>query len=182
MTDINLFSSLSNGNNLDSLITAPLAAISKANAMMLGGQAQFILDYCFKNNNDSYSPIMIKLEYSKENDIKEYFEIPLLTLLPLNNLAVNQVNLRFTLEVLSAESYVYPKLEKGTNSNLAKPNILKRKAKICARLSRVIKSKDTNKKIHKGIDFSIKTKQIPLTKGITTLIDVYSKHIIVSKE
>ncbi len=45
----NYLSSLSTGNSLESLISAPLTAISKANAMMLSGQAQFILDYCFKN-------------------------------------------------------------------------------------------------------------------------------------
>ena len=33
--------------NIESIIGAPLVAASKANVMMLTGQAQFLLDYCF---------------------------------------------------------------------------------------------------------------------------------------
>lgn len=46
--DRTFLSSLSSGHSIESLISAPLTAVSKANAMMLGGQVQFILDYCFK--------------------------------------------------------------------------------------------------------------------------------------
>ena len=59
-SNLNYLSSLSTGNSLEALISAPLTAISKANAMMLSGQAQFILDFCFRNNGDSYSPVLIK--------------------------------------------------------------------------------------------------------------------------
>ena len=37
--------------NIESIIGAPLVAASKANVMMLTGQAQFLLDYCFLHNS-----------------------------------------------------------------------------------------------------------------------------------
>ena len=49
--DSNFLSSLSTGQSIDALISAPLTAISKANAMLLSGQAQFILEQCFKEKD-----------------------------------------------------------------------------------------------------------------------------------
>ena len=172
------FSSLSTGSTLESLISAPLTAISKANAMLLSGQAQFILDYCFMKDGDSYIPITIKMEYSRNGE-KAYFHLPLLTILPLNNLAVDKVDVNFNMEVTSTTTHAP---SKTLLSNPAKPKILRKKARIGAKIAPPEKAKYTNNPSKNGISVSIEAKQIPLAKGITTLIDVYSKNIITSQE
>ena len=177
-SNLNYLSSLSTGNSLEALISAPLTAISKANAMMLSGQAQFILDFCFKNDGDSYSPVMIKMEYSK-NGAKSYFNLPLLTILPLNNLAVDKVDVNFSVEVTSTTTHIPSESPQG---NPAKSKILKKKARIGAKITPTEKGKYKDDPTKNGISVSIEAKQIPLTKGITTLIDVYSKNITTSEE
>ena len=48
--------------NIESIISAPLVAASKANVVMVTGQTRFLLDYCFKkNDNNTYEPIMIEM-------------------------------------------------------------------------------------------------------------------------
>ena len=46
--------------NIESVLIAPLVAASKANVMMLSGQARFLLDYCFSLENGIYKPVMIQ--------------------------------------------------------------------------------------------------------------------------
>ena len=99
--DRTFLSSLSSGHSIESLISAPLTAVSKANAMMLGGQVQFILDYCFKEKNGSHEPVMIKMNFSG-NTPDGCFYIPLITILPLNNLAVDEVSVKFNVEITTA--------------------------------------------------------------------------------
>lgn len=175
LLDTKFLSSLSTGQSIDALITAPLTAVSKANAMMLSGQAQFVLEQCFRENNGVYSPVLIKMEYSAANGKKEYFHLPLLTLLPMNNLAVDKVNIKFNVEVTSTVSH-----ESVVNAtdNEAKPKILKKKAKLGAKIGPSGKENSSAG----GISVAIKAKQISLTKGITTIIDMYSKNIITSTE
>lgn len=53
--------------NIESIIGAPLVAASKANVMMLTGQAQFLLDYCFtkEEGSDLRQPLMIEMVLSQ---------------------------------------------------------------------------------------------------------------------
>ena len=173
--DTKFLSSLSTGQSIDALISAPLTAVSKANAMLLSGQAQFVLEQCFKEKDGVYSPVLIKLKYSTTNGRTEYCYLPLLTLLPLNNLAVDKVNIKFNVEVTS--TVTHESVVKDTD-NEAKPRILQKKAKIGAKIG----SQDKENSSESGISVAIKAKQISLTKGITTLIDLYSKNIITSSE
>lgn len=174
LLDKNFLSSLSVGQSIESLISAPLTAVSKANAMMLSGQAQFILDYCFRKNGEVYSPVMIKMEYSQGND-KCYFYLPLLTLIPLNNLAVDKVNVKFNIEVTSTVSHVSN--YDGSNGEV-KSKVIQKKAKLGAKIG----ASNADKESSGGISVDIKAKQIPLTKGLTSIIDMYSKSMITSKE
>ena len=64
---------LSNYNSeidVESIITAPLVAASKANVVMATGQQRFILDYCFAVNKDgTHEPIMIEMERSNKKSL-----------------------------------------------------------------------------------------------------------------
>ncbi|TCC90058.1 DUF2589 domain-containing protein [Pedobacter frigiditerrae] len=51
--------------DIESLISAPLVAVSKANVVMAQGQTRFLLEYCFKKNGDGYEPILIQMALTK---------------------------------------------------------------------------------------------------------------------
>ena len=165
-------SSLSTGQNLESLISAPLTAISKANASMLSGQTQFILDYCFHLEGDAFAPVLIKLEFAADGGGKSYFYVPLLTLLPLNNLAVDSVKVDFSVDIVSTVSHSVPMM---ASNNPAKANVLERKSRIGARIAKSESEKGSGEG---EMSVSIRAKQISLTRGVTTLIDLYSKNIV----
>ncbi|WP_288983447.1 DUF2589 domain-containing protein [uncultured Treponema sp.] len=173
--DRTFLSSLSSGHSIESLISAPLTAVSKSNAMMLGGQAQFILDYCFKEKNGSHEPVMIKMNFSG-NTPDGCFYIPLITILPLNNLAVDEVSVKFNVEITSAKTH----LSTSDGTNEAKPEVIQKKSRISAKIGTEENGKRNRQRKSGGISVSLKAKQIPLTKGITAIIDLYSKNIITS--
>lgn len=173
--DRTFLSSLSSGHSIESLISAPLTAVSKANAMMLGGQAQFILDYCFKEKDGIHEPVMIKMNFSG-NTPDGCFYIPLITILPLNNLAVNEVSVKFNVEITSAKTH----LSTSDATNEAKPEVIQKKSRISAKIGTEENGKRNRQRKSGGISVSLKAKQIPLTKGITAIIDLYSKNIITS--
>lgn len=173
--DRTFLSSLSSGHSIESLISAPLTAVSKANAMMLGGQVQFILDYCFKEKNGSHEPVMIKMNFSG-NTPDGCFYIPLITILPLNNLAVDEVSVKFNVEITSAKTH----LSTSDGTNEAKPEVIQKKSRISAKIGTEENGKRNRQRKSGGIYVSLKAKQIPLTKGITAIIDLYSKNIITS--
>lgn len=173
--DRTFLSSLSSGHSIESLISAPLTAVSKANAMMLGGQAQFILDYCFKEKDGIHEPVMIKMNFSG-NAADGSFYIPLITILPLNNLAVNEVSVKFNVEIISAKTH----LSTSDGTNEAKPEVIQKKSRISAKIGTEENGKRNRQRKSGGISVSLKAKQIPLTKGITAIIDLYSKNIITS--
>lgn len=115
------------GLPMDSLIGGPLNAAAKANAAMAVTQTKFILDTCFskvssgddKDSGDtSYEPIMINMTLTRgviqppeEGDddttitpVKTTFDLPLLTVIPINSLGVDNVDITFEMEVKSSFS------------------------------------------------------------------------------
>jgi hypothetical protein len=96
--------------DIESLISAPLVAVSKANATMAHGQTRFLLDYCFNKTDDGYEPVMITMALTRHllapdkhdntvQGVTTYFKLPLLTIVPLNSLAVDKVTIDFHLEI-----------------------------------------------------------------------------------
>lgn len=116
---------------MDSLIGGPLNAAAKANAAMALTQTAFLLDTCFKKETTgsgtdqltNYTPIMINMTLirgvltpgtpagpggeppAKDTAIQQFktsFNLPLLTIVPLNSLAVDTVAITFEMEVKSS--------------------------------------------------------------------------------
>jgi hypothetical protein len=111
---------------MDSLIGGPLNAAANANAAMALTQTKFMLDTCFKQEIDGttkkvtgYKPIMIQMSLTRgvitpgdpfatppvETSIQNVtttFDLPLLTIIPLNSLGVDNVNITFEMEVKSS--------------------------------------------------------------------------------
>jgi hypothetical protein len=106
------------GLPMDDLIGAPLNAAAKANSAMALTQTKFMLDTCFSYDDTTkgYTPIMINMSLTRgviiPNDdpavgpeikpIVTKFDLPILTIIPLNSLAVDNVDINFEMEVKSS--------------------------------------------------------------------------------
>lgn len=112
------------GLPMGDLIGAPLKAAADANAMMAVTQTKFLLDTAFskegENGTEKYVPIMVEMELTRGvlspgtatpdnpspepsiQQVKTTFNLPLLTILPLNSLGVDDVTVKFDMEVKSS--------------------------------------------------------------------------------
>jgi hypothetical protein len=162
------YSIMRHENSIASLIAAPLTAVSKANMSMLSGQANFILSKCFSNEDGTYQPIMVNMTISRQSDDQMdtlSFKVPLLSLLPLNNLAVEEAKLNFSLDITTVSSY--------TTGDAMAPTA--RKSVLNGRIVRE-NSKEEKSSAHLTVELNAKS--IPLPNGLKTLIDLYSKAIL----
>ncbi|BDC93549.1 Protein of unknown function [Treponema bryantii] len=162
---------VTSGQNIESMISAPLNAISKANCVMLSGQAQYILEYCFNatriGNDIIYKPVLIDMEISDSEGNSLVFQVPLLSILPMNNIAIDNAKIDFNMEITTVVNH------KGEKNNKADPDLIKNKAYIGAKYSNQNDKTDTKS----NMAVSIEAKQIPLSRGITTILDIYTKNI-----
>lgn len=169
----------SNELNIESIISAPLIAASKANVMMLSGQLSFLLDYCFEESGNVYRPKMVNMEMcSHELNTdgttkvdKLYFQVPLLCLLPLNSIAVDNIKVNFDLEVTSIGSYT-------SNTSLFEKRAVINGKIAPAKPSHVggddcAKYPDTAR-----LNVEINVGQLPLPKGVLSILDIYTKNIV----
>lgn len=168
----------SNELNIESIISAPLIAVSKANVMMLSGQLGFLLDYCFEKSGSLYSPIMINMEINNgnigeiesENKRKLYFQIPLLCLLPINSIAVDNIKVDFDLEVTSIGSY------KSNNQLFEKRAVIN--GKIAPAERKRPKQDSDNTQNSTRLKVQINVGQLPLPKGVLSILDLYTRNIV----
>ena len=157
-----------NPQRLTDLMSAPLIAAAEANAKMSQAQVDFLLECCFTKNGDSYAPKMIQMELSrtvitpaapgeadqstKMVDATTTFNLPLLTLVPVNNLAINNLDVNFEMDIthLDIDAAGEPQL-----------------------LGKVMKDREIE---GFQMDITINAEQVPLPAGIVTIIDAFSKN------
>lgn len=114
------------GLPMGSLIGAPLMAAAKANQQMALTQVDFLMKTCFtqqtgtggKDAGTVYQPTMIEMTLTRGvitpgakagdpaiiQNINSTIKLPLLTILPLNSLAVDNVTVNFVMQVNSSYS------------------------------------------------------------------------------
>lgn len=110
------------GLPMGSLIGGPLNAAAQANAAMATTQTKFMLDTCFKQSGTapdiSYEPLMINMSLTRPviappaaaggapviSQATTTFNLPLLTIIPLNSLGVDSAAVTFEMEVKSSFS------------------------------------------------------------------------------
>ena len=106
------------GLPIESLIGAPLSAAAKSNATMCLTQTKLMLDTCFSKEDESLQPIMINMTLTRGvmtpgtnpndppdiSEVSTSFKLPLLTIVPINSLAVQSVDVNFEMEVKSSFS------------------------------------------------------------------------------
>lgn len=180
--------------NIESIISAPLIAASKANVVMAAGQTRFLLDYCFfKNKNNAYEPVMVDMvmkkgiiDPSKDSDDPEYikiekmiFSVPILCLVPLSSLAIDKVNVDFDMEITSMTSHQPKDTDKV---NLTQRTIIDKKTQLNGKIAKrdkkgspvsgQYKSQSTSR-----LEVNINAGPLPLPVGLLTILDLYTKAI-----
>lgn len=182
------------------LIGAPLVAAAQANNMMALTQTKFLLETCFElqtlGEKEVYKPIMINMtltrpvinaDGSEAEPVESDFNLPLLTIIPLNSLAVDEVKVNFEMEVKSSFS-----TDKSTNTAVknSDKNAISRKVNnenASAELNGVVAASDTSdsndsssfKKSNSAkYEINAHAGQIPLPVGVTTIIEAFSQSMV----
>ena len=177
--------------DIESLISAPLVAVSKANAVMMQGQTRFLLEYCFNKKGAGYEPVMIRMALTKTiitpsqpglpesiQGITTHFELPLLTIIPLNSLAVDKMSIDFDLEITSVNA------AESKSANETNTTITDKKPQLFGRISNdpnrnTSDEKNTQAKPQPSsiLKVNINAASLPLPKGLLAIIDLYTKSI-----
>ena len=164
------------GLTIDAMIGAPLVATARANSMMAREQVNFILEHCFTSDEQGYHPVMIRMSLTKNfvknqksdmDSVTGFFNLPLLTIIPISSLGVESLELDFLLEIKSHYT-------KKTND--------KSEAVLSGVIGSGGKKADTGTQGNDdsssaNLSVNIKAGNLPLPVGITQLIDLYSKSI-----
>lgn len=187
------------GLPVKSLISAPLLAGAEANSKMAITQTQFLLSTCFnvtgEGDTKNYDPIMInmtltrsvvKADGSAGTPVKTRFDLPLLTIMPLNSLAVDDVNVKFEMEVKSSFSN---DKETSTESESAAEGSFSARvgygcfsAEVSGSVSASNKSASSEKSHYEKsnsarYEINAHAGQLPLPEGVTTIIQAFSQCI-----
>jgi hypothetical protein len=189
------------GLPIKSLIGAPLVAAAEANSKMALTQTQFLLSTCFNQTGTdpevNYEPIMINMTLKRpiiKSDgtpadpalAETTFNLPLLTILPLNSLAVDDVNVHFEMEVKSSFSN-----DKETASESESAAEGKFSAKVgygcfSAEVSGSVSASSKNSSSEKShyeksnsakYEITAHAGQLPLPEGVTTIIQAFTQSI-----
>ncbi|MCG8461707.1 MAG: DUF2589 domain-containing protein [Holophagales bacterium] len=195
------------GLPMGDLIGGPLKAAAEANSMMAVTQTNFLLNTAFSRevieNEASYKPIMIKMQLTRgvliprdptqdppvEPRIEEVtttFDLPLLTILPLNSLGVDDVLVKFDMEVKSSFSdATSEKTEKKMAAEAsweAKMDLGMFSATITGSASyesSSMSSRDTHYEKSNSAQYSVSVHagQLPLPEGVKTIIGAFTNAI-----
>lgn len=190
------------GLPMDSLIGGPLNAAAKANSAMALSQTKFMLETCFTKKGEasdaSYEPIMIKMALTRgvvsvgeDNQtqitpVVTEFNLPLLTVIPLNSLAVDNVNVDFEMEVKS--SFSEDETKESQTDSTAEASIETKLGwgplSVCIKGNASYSSHDSEthnthyeKSNSAKYTVNVHAGQLPLPKGVNTIIEAFSKSI-----
>jgi hypothetical protein len=183
------------GLPLKSLIAGPLDAATVANGKMARSQTQFMLSTCFENTGGDLKPIMIKFTLTRStikadgtagDPVPLTFELPLLTIIPLNSLAVDDVKVHFEMEVKSSNSKdneTSSEQETAAKADItAKYNAGLFSVSVSGSVSHSSKTNSSSKEHYEAsnsakYEIDVHAGQLPLPKGVTTIIDAFTQSI-----
>lgn len=183
------------------LIGGPLMAVAEANGNMAKSQTQFILDTCFNpsgSNAGVLEPIMITMELKRDvlsfdqsgkpttTPVNTKINLPLLTIIPLNNLGVDSASVNFEMEVKSSSS---EDIKEASHSNTSASATLTGKAgwgPFSVSISGTVsyssedsRSHDTHYENSNSAKYTVNVHagQLPMPKGVNVIIDAFAKSI-----
>ncbi|MCJ8314310.1 MAG: DUF2589 domain-containing protein [Saccharospirillaceae bacterium] len=187
------------GLPIKALIAAPLLAGAEANSKMALSQTEFLLKTCFNTSGSGkdikYDPRMINMVLTRSvikpdgsagTPVETRFDLPLLTILPLNSLAVDEITVNFEMEVKSSFSNDQ---ESSSETESAAEGSFSAKvgygcfsAEVSGSVSASSKSASSEKSHYEksnSAKYSITAHagQLPLPEGVTTIIQAFSQCI-----
>lgn len=185
------------GLPMKSLIGAPLKAATDANGLMARTQTQFLLSTCFDKDGDHLKPIMIAFKITRSIINQDgspatpptadvVFTLPLLTIIPLNSLAVDDVKVHFEMEVKSSQSKdneSSKEQETAAKADItAKYNAGLFSVEVHGSVSHNSKSTSSQKEHYEAsnsarYEVDVHAGQLPLPTGVTTIINAFTKNI-----
>lgn len=183
------------GLPMKALIGAPLKAAADANGMLARSQTQFILSTCFdtdKENNDRLVPKMISFNIERtvidaDGNIAPKtatmgFSIPLLTLIPINTLAVDELDIAFEMEVKSSSEYNHETstdAEQAAHGQMTSPyQADKFSCEMHGTLTNANAESSTGTRGGNArYEIKLHAGKSPLPLGLTTIIDAFTKNI-----
>jgi Protein of unknown function (DUF2589) len=194
------------GLPIDTLIAGPLMAAVSANNAMAQSQVNFMLSTCFNKGSDTTSdtqlwePIMIQMNLTRNlissatasdstpsvSNITTTIELPILTIIPLNSLAVDDVSVEFTMQVKSATSSDTSQTTASTTSGTASgtgsigwgPFSLSMTASISySSSSNSTASTHYEASNSASYDVKVHAGQLPLPLGVGLIIQAYAANI-----
>jgi hypothetical protein len=179
------------GAAIADLIGRPVVAIVKANQMMAKEQVKLLMRICFSGTGDVYEPVMITMsmrrgaiEPGDDNDsvsIRQKtvnFQVPLITLLPINSLAIEDVDIGFDMDVHSQ----YEVIEEGDDRLFGDVSSSPTKSYELAG-SIKYESRDKTEGAEVGgsraapVSISVSAGTLPLPLGVSTIVQAYSQAI-----
>lgn len=194
------------GLPMESLIGGPLNAAAKANSAMALTQTRFMLETCFNKTKGSgetifqYEPIMIDMILRRSvivppekggsapsiTSATTKFSLPLLTILPINSLAVETVDVTFEMEVNSSFSEddckTQESTQEGTGSFETKLGWGPLSVTIKGSASYASKDSATHNTHYEKSNsakytVNVHAGQLPLPKGVNTIIEAFTQAI-----
>ncbi|WDF77422.1 DUF2589 domain-containing protein [Mucilaginibacter sp. KACC 22773] len=192
------------GLPMDALIGGPLNAAANANSAMALTQTKFMLDTCFAKQGDgdkaSYKPVLIEMVLSRGvitpgatatdpttiQSVDTRFTLPMLTIVPLNSLAVQSVDITFEMEVKSsfAEETSEAKSTESKGEGSFEAKIGWGPVSVTIRGSASYDSKDSSthdthyqKSNSAKYTVAVHAGQLPLPQGVSTIINAFTKTI-----
>lgn len=189
------------GLPIKSLIGAPLKAAAEANSLMAHTQTEFMLQTCFtgdpKDAANPLTPIMLTFKVTRPvvkedgtkaepNTVDMTFTLPLLTIIPLNSLAVDDVKVHFEMEVKSSTS---TDNETASSSKTAAQGSMKASVgygpfscEVSGSVSSSSESSSSSKSHYEAsnsakYEIDVHAGQLPLPTGVTTIIEAFTKNI-----
>lgn len=191
------------GLPMGALIGGPLKSAAEANQQMAMTQLAFMMNTCFTQdaqNKSKYDPVMISMTLKRSviqpspdgksaptvTPESTEFDLPILTIIPLNSLAVDDVNVHFEMEVKSSfaqhnsTSSSSSSEEKGSFSGGG--NIGPFHVEVSGSVSHSSKSESKSDTTHSQsnsakYEVTVHAAQIPLPQGVNTIIEAYAKTV-----
>ncbi|SHO58656.1 DUF2589 domain-containing protein [Vibrio quintilis] len=182
------------GLPMKTLIGAPLKAATDANAMIAQAQTQFLLSTCFEKVSE-YSadlrPIMVTFQLSRQildndgqlskNPATMNISIPLMTLIPINSLAVETLKISFNMEVKSSQE-LSCKTSSKQNHRLTQKGLDQNNQSdgFDVELYGTLSSQSgSQQKSAAGTNYEVTLEagQLPLPRGVTTILDIFEKNL-----
>jgi len=180
------------GLPMKALIGAPLKAATDANAMISRAQTEFLLATCFKrtpNADGKLRPIMVKFQMERNvlnNDgslsktpLLMDISVPLMSLIPINSLAIETLKINFAMEVKSSKEY--SRNSSSTTENDKKDNKQHSSGhNFETELHGTLAQQDKiSGKTGAGANYEVTLTagQLPLPVGVTAILDIFTKNL-----